>query len=71
VGPDITRAAWGVEMGNTGSFDKHTAPLPLTFRPDKWDGPDHLSVVEWRAAAGDGWDERQYRLVVAPFPAYY
>jgi hypothetical protein len=71
VGPDITRAAWGQEMGNTGAFARHTAPHPLTFRADKWDGPDHLSVVRWRAAAGDGWDARMYRMVIAPFPAYY
>jgi hypothetical protein len=71
VGPDITRAAWGVEMGNTGSFDKHTAPHPWTFRADKWDGPDHISVVRWRAQGGDGWDPRMYRLIIAPFPAYY
>jgi hypothetical protein len=71
VGPDLTRARWGVEMGNTGSFERHTAPHPLSFGPQKWDGPDHLTVSRWRAPAGDGWESRSYRMIQPPFPAYY
>ncbi len=71
AGPDLTRASWGREMGNTGSFDKHTAPHPLTFSHDKWDGPDHIHAVRWHAQGGDGYEPRMYRMLTAPQPAYY
>lgn len=64
VGPNLTRPAWGASMGQTGAFDKITLPNPLTFGPEKWDGPDRIVVVEWHAEAGDGWDARMYRQIV-------
>lgn len=71
AGPAVTRAKWGVEMGRTGVFDQVVAPHPLTFGPEKWDGPDHLVVVEWHAEAGNGYEARKYRQIVGPFRSFY
>ena len=71
LGPNLTRPGWGAEMGKTGAFDKLPVPHPLTFGPNKWDGPDYLTVVEWHAEAGDGYEERSYRQIVKPFRSYY
>ena len=64
AGPNLTRASWGAAMGQTGKFDKITTPTPLTFGPEKWDGPDLITVVEWHAEAGDGYEDRSFRLKV-------
>lgn len=71
VGPDLTRPAWGASMGQTGVFDKIVSPEPISFGPQKWDGPDHITVVEWHAEAGNGYEERRYHRLVAPRPAFY
>jgi hypothetical protein len=44
---------------------------PLTFGPTKWDGPDHIVAVQWRAQAGDGYKERTFRRIAGPTKAYY
>lgn len=69
VGPNITRAAWGESMGQTGEFRQVPSPTPLTFGPEKWDGPNRIAVVEWHAAAGDGWSERMFRRIREPMDA--
>jgi hypothetical protein len=69
VGPNITRPAWGESMGQTGEFRQVPSPTPLTFGPEKWDGPNRIAVVEWRGAAGDGWNERSFRRIRDPLDA--
>lgn len=71
VGPNLTREAWGNSMGQTGEFTDIISPFPMTFRPDKWDGPDHIAMVEWHAEAGGGFKARMYRQVLAGRPAFY
>ncbi len=71
VGPTLTRPAWGESMGQTGAFHQIPTIHPLTFGPRKWDGPDHLVVVGWHGAAGDGYPERRYRQKVPAFKAYF
>lgn len=71
AGPDLTRAKWGAAMGQTGQFDKHVGTVPLTFGPEKWDGPDHIAVVQWHAEAGGGFEERRYRQIKPAFNAYF
>ena len=69
VGGDITRLKWGESMGQTGAFDKIPTPHPLTFGPEKWDGPDYVSTAQWHAEAGDGYEERKFRRIGEPFKA--
>lgn len=71
VGPSLTREAWGNSMGQTGEFTDIISPFPMTFRPDKWDGPDHIAMVEWHAEAGNGFEARMYRQVLPGRPAFY
>ena len=63
VGPDLTRAAWGAAMMQTGEFHENVSPVPYTYAEGKTSGPDHIEIVQWHAAAGDGYDERTYRRV--------
>jgi hypothetical protein len=65
----LTRLAWGQSMGQTGAFDKMPTPHPLTFGPEKWDGPDYISVAQWHAEAGDGYEAKKFRRVGEPFKA--
>ena len=71
VGPNLTRPAWGAAMGQTGAFHQIPTVHPLTFRPDKWDGPDHIVAVQWKAQAGSGYKERSFRRIAGPTKAYY
>lgn len=72
---ELTRAAWGASMGETGTFDKHVSPVPLTFGPQKWSGPNDLVALQFHSQAGDGYQERRFRRLEPPFPetipAYY
>ena len=70
VGPQLTRPAWGEQMGRTGRFDKTITAEFWTFGPQKWDGPDRLAVTRWHAEAGDGFPERAFRLERPYFNAY-
>ena len=65
----ITRLAWGQSMGQTGAFDKIPTPHPLTFGPEKWDGPDYISTAQWHAEAGDGYEAKKFRRTGEPFKA--
>ncbi len=65
----LTRELWGISMGQTGAFDQIPTPHPLTFGPEKWDGPDYVSTSQWHAEAGDGYEERKYRRLGEPFKA--
>jgi hypothetical protein len=65
----ITRLAWGQSMGQTGAFDKIPTPHPLTFGPQKWDGPDYVSTSQWHAEAGDGYEAKKFRRLGEPFKA--
>jgi hypothetical protein len=56
AGPELTRPAWGAAMGQTGAFHQIPTFHPLTFGPEKWDGPDHIVVVQWRGEASDGYE---------------
>lgn len=71
VGPELTRPAWGEAMGQTGAFDKCVCEHPLTFGAQKWGGPDHIKIVQWHAEAGGGFEERMYRELTRPRPAFY
>jgi hypothetical protein len=71
VGPNLTRPAWGAAMGQTGAFHQIPTVHPLTFGPTKWDGPDHIVAVQWKAQAGDGYKERSFRRIAGPTKAYY
>lgn len=71
VGPQLTRPAWGEQMGKTGRYDKTVTAEYWTFGPKKWDGPDRLAVSRWHAEAGDGFEERRFRLEKPYFNAYY
>jgi len=70
VGPDLTRAAWGQAMGQTGDFGDCVCESPLRFEPDKWDGSTTVKGLRWHAEASDGWKERLYREITRPQPAY-
>ncbi|MFP5320874.1 MAG: hypothetical protein ACLGIC_03405 [Acidimicrobiia bacterium] len=70
VGPDLTRAAWGQAMGQTGDFEDCVCESPLRFEPDKWDGSTTVKGLLWHAEASDGWEERLYRELTRPQPAY-
>ncbi|HEU5082419.1 MAG TPA: hypothetical protein VFU14_03700 [Acidimicrobiales bacterium] len=70
VGPDLTRAAWGAAMGQTGDFDQCVCEHPLRFEPDKWDGTTTVKGLRWHAQAGEGFDARTYREITRPQPAY-
>ena len=71
VGPDLTRAAWGAAMEQTGAFGETVSPTPYTFGRGKWSGPDFIEIVQWHAAASDGYGERLWRRasdrIKAPF----
>lgn len=71
AGPDLTRAGWGAAMGKTGVFDKLVSIRPLTFGPQKWDGPDTIAAVQWHAEASEGFPERRYHQIVPGFKAYF
>ena len=70
VGPELTRAAWGASMGQTGDFDQCVCENPLRFEPDKWDGATTVKGLRWFAAAGEGYPERYYREISRPQKAY-
>jgi len=70
VGPNLTRAAWGQAMGQTGDFDQCVCENPLRFEPDKWDGTTTVKGLRWYAQAGEGFPERRYREISRPQPAY-
>jgi hypothetical protein len=70
VGPDLTREKWGRSMGQTGDFDQCVCESPLRFEPDKWDGTTTVKGLRWHARASDGWEERLYRELTRPQPAY-
>lgn len=67
----LTRQAWGHEMGQTGHFDKTIVSPYLTYAQDKWDGPDELAIVRWFADAGDGYDARMFRQIRDFFSAFF
>jgi hypothetical protein len=69
VGPDLTREAWGAAMEQTGSFHESVSPTPYTYAAGKWSGPDHIEIVQWHAAAEDGYEERLYHRVTDRIPA--
>jgi hypothetical protein len=71
VGPNLTRAAWGAQMGRTGNWTRVVTSPSLSHGPNKFDGPDTLAVVQWFAEAGDGYRARRFRQVKPHFPAYY
>lgn len=70
VGPDLTREKWGQSMGQTGDFDQCVCESPLRFEADKWDGSTTVKGLRWHARASDGWEERLYRELSRPQPAY-
>lgn len=70
VGPELTRAKWGASMGQTGDFDQCVCESPLRFEPDKWDGTTTVKGLRWHAEAGKGYEERLYREISRPQPAY-
>ena len=67
----LTREAWGHEMGETGRFDKTIVSPRLTFTHDKWDGPDEIAIVQWFADAGDGFEARMFRQIRDFFGAFF
>lgn len=71
VGPELTRAAWGAAMEQTGAFGETVSPTPYSFGRGKWSGPDFIEIVQWHAAASDGYEERLYHRasdrIKAPF----
>lgn len=72
VGPEqLTREAWGHEMGETARFEKTITSPYLTFSHDKWDGPEELAVARWHADAGDGYEERLFRQIQGFFDAFF
>lgn len=71
VGPTLTRAAWGAQMGKTGNWTRTVTSPSLSHSSTKFDGPDGLAVVQWFAEAGDSFKARRFRQVKPPFPAYY
>lgn len=71
VGPNLTKQAWGAEMGRTTNFTKSLSPKPLTFGPREWTGPDYLSVVQWEADASNGYEANSYRSHRPAFKAWY
>jgi len=70
VGPNLTRAAWGQAMGQTGDFDQCVCENPLRFEPDKWDGTTTVKGLRWHAEASGGYRERWYHEISRPQPAY-
>ncbi|MGH2759886.1 MAG: hypothetical protein ACRDKJ_10035, partial [Actinomycetota bacterium] len=71
VGVDLTRPKWGASMGQTGAYCTIVRFNCLTFGPQKWDAPNDITVVQWHAEPGDGYEERRYRQIIKAFPAYY
>jgi hypothetical protein len=71
VGVNLTRPAWGAEMGRTGTFTDVAGPHPLSFGPTKWSGPDHLAVVQWHAEASDDHAAATYHQLAPPFKSSY
>ncbi len=71
VGPTLTRAAWGGQMGKTGNWTRCVTSPSLSHSSTKFDGPDGLAVVQWFAEAGDSFKARRFRQVKPQFPAYY
>lgn len=63
VGPELTRAAWGAAMEQTGAFGETVSPTPYTYGRGKWSGPDFIEIVQWHAEASDGYGERLWRRV--------
>ncbi len=55
AGTELTRAAWGQAMGQTGDWTQQALYCSQSFGPRKWDGSDRLSVAVYRAAASDGY----------------
>ena len=55
VGDNLTRSAWGAQMGQTGAWTQQIGYCSATFGPRKWDGSDGLSVDQYEQAAGNGY----------------
>ena len=55
VGDNLTRAAWGAQMGQTGAWTQQIGYCSASFSPTKWDGSDELSVDQYQQAASNGY----------------
>jgi hypothetical protein len=63
AGPHLNRATFSNAFPKLGTWsDRVTLTGPLTFGPNKFDGPDEYAVIEWQANCGAG-DVSCYRQI--------
>ena len=70
AGTQLTRPLWGQAMQMTGEFTQQAQYCSMRFGPDKFDGADQLSVVQFRTEASDGYAARKFRTVRPCFRNY-
>ncbi len=55
AGPHLNRASWLDAFSGLGTWtDRVTLTGPLTFGPNKFDGPDDYAVIQWQPDCGQG-----------------
>jgi hypothetical protein len=55
AGPHLNRASWLDAFSRlVGYRDRVTMTGPLTFGPNKFDGPDQYAVIQWQPSCGKG-----------------
>jgi ABC-type branched-subunit amino acid transport system substrate-binding protein len=55
AGPHLNRASWLDAFSRLGTYrDRVTLTGPLTFGPNKFDGPDQYAVIQWQPSCGKG-----------------